>query len=162
VWPKSRNSFESICDHPTVVYVQGLRGRIPLLAVKFIRCITNALYLPTATRTRLLGFSAYRLYVIGQAGAISLLVTGPSLRDIRSQIVFHSLQTGADLYSAFAVQRILEGLGSNRLGMSFSGTGRGCEFAQKAAKSAEKCELKYRLLTIRDLLAEKGEFEQLT
>ncbi len=86
-------------------------------------------------------------------------VTGPSSRDIRSQIAFHSLQTGADLYSAFTVQRILEGLGSNRLGMSFSGTGRGYEFAQKAAKSTEKCELKYRLLTIRDLLAERGGFE---
>lgn len=43
--------------------------------------------------------------------------------------------------------------------MSFSGTGRGCEFAQKPAKSAEKCELKYRLLTIRDLLAGRKSFE---
>jgi hypothetical protein len=55
-------------------------------------------------RFNLVGFRELRL---GNTTMVGLF--GPSSRDIRSQIAFHSLRSGADLYSAFAVQRNLEG-----------------------------------------------------
>ena len=64
-----------------------------------------------------------------------------------------------DLYSAFGIQRILGRLGARNLFREVLWYRSRREFAQKAAKSAETCEPKYRLLTIRDLLAGRKSFE---